>query len=51
MTYVKALRLKQASLVQITEMIDSVIERRDSEQGFVPAQVGLANEIQPIAES
>ena len=46
MTYVDAFRLKQASLVQITEMIDSVIERRDSEQGFVPAQVGLANEIQ-----
>ena len=46
MTYVDAFRLKQASLVQITEMIDSVIERRDSEQGSVTAQVGCANEIQ-----
>jgi hypothetical protein len=46
MTYVNAFRIKQASLVQITEMIDSVIERRDSEQGSVPAQVDFANEIQ-----
>jgi len=46
MTYVTAFRLKQASPVQITEMIDSVIERCDSEPGSVPAQVALANEIQ-----
>ena len=39
MTYVNAFRLAQASEAQITEMINSVIERRNSKLGIVPAHV------------
>ena len=46
MTYVSAFRLVQARECQITKMKNSVIERRSSKPGSVPAHVDVANEIQ-----
>ena len=46
MTYVSAFHLAQASEEQIMEMKNSIIERRSSKPGIVPAHVDVANEIQ-----
>jgi hypothetical protein len=46
MTYVRCFGLRQAGDRQISEMKNSIIDRRKSKQGSVPAQVGVADEIQ-----